>query len=329
MMHDPHPVQVFIGSSAEGLKIARTLQAELEAATGCSVNRWDTDTFAPGSFTLDALLAQANTVDFAILVATGEDTIITRGTQTAAVRDNIILEFGIFLGALGRERVYLLSVGEAKLPSDLLGLTRLIYRERVDHDIRAGLNDAVLRAEDAMAKLGPRDRGTRPNPLRDPTPVVERVAKDALITLASGGAQTQRTLTQDTQLPAKVRLDTAGPVAAAHAEEMRKALEEEIKWLCSNATSQGWSVVKSNPTILRLSSPKGKGESSSPNSEPMAYVLTADSKVPSRTPRSVRKLRLPSRFMPTQCHSPREGNSAQTRPLTESTLRAAAPWLRP
>jgi predicted nucleotide-binding protein len=121
-----HHVQVFIGSSTEGLKIARTLQAELEAATDCAVKRWDTNTFAPGSFTLDALIARANSVDFAILVATGEDTVTSRGTQTAAVRDNIILEFGLFLGALGRERVYLLSVGDAKLPSDLLGLTRLI-----------------------------------------------------------------------------------------------------------------------------------------------------------------------------------------------------------
>lgn len=88
----PQPVQVFIGSSNEGLRIARTLQSELESATDCTVNRWDTDTFAPGSFALDALLQQANTVDFAILVATGDDTITRRGTRVAAVRDNIISE---------------------------------------------------------------------------------------------------------------------------------------------------------------------------------------------------------------------------------------------
>jgi hypothetical protein len=185
----PH-IQVFIGSSTEGLKIARTLQAELEAATDCAVKRWDTDTFAPGSITLDALIARANSVDFAILVATGEDTVTSRGTQTAAVRDNIILEFGLFLGALGRKRVYLLSVGDAKLPSDLLGLTRLIYRDRRDGDIRAGLTDAVLRIEEAMAKLGPRTSRTQSESAQDISDV-EEAAKEAL-SKVPGDAPAQR-----------------------------------------------------------------------------------------------------------------------------------------
>ncbi|MEO5315557.1 nucleotide-binding protein [Pseudarthrobacter sp. CC12] len=253
-----HHLQVFIGSSTEGLKIARTLQAELEAATDCIVKRWDTDTFAPGSITLDELIARANSVDFAILVATGEDTVTSRGTQSAAVRDNIILEFGLFLGALGRERVYLLSVGDAKLPSDLQGLTRLIYRERPDDDIRAGLNDAVLRVEKAMAKLGPRRGGTQPNLPRGTHAVVEMVAKDALSAF-QGEAPAQRGVPQNIQLPVTTTHDSAPSIlAASHGEQTLKALEEEIKWLCSNATSQGWAIVKNNPTTLRLSSPKGK-----------------------------------------------------------------------
>jgi predicted nucleotide-binding protein len=241
-----HHVQVFIGSSTEGLRIARTLQAELEAATDCAVKRWDTDTFAPGSITLDALIARANSVDFAVLVATGEDTITSRGTQTAAVRDNIILEFGLFLGALGRERVYLLSVGDAKLPSDLLGLTRLIYRDRRDGDIRAGLTDAVLRIEEAIARLGPRVPRTEPETARD-VRAVEAVANNALS--GPGETQAQRETAHNA---------ASGSLAASYAEQTFKALEEEIKWLSSNAASQGWSVVKNNPTTLRLRSPKGK-----------------------------------------------------------------------
>lgn len=149
-------VRVFIGSSSEGLKYARALQAELEAATDCTVDRWDNNTFDPGSFTLEALIEKAGTVDFAVLVATGEDTVISRGTQAATVRDNIIFEFGLFLGSLGRERVYLLSVGDLKLPTDLFGLTRLQFRERPDGNVRAGLTGAVVQVEKAMAKLGSR-----------------------------------------------------------------------------------------------------------------------------------------------------------------------------
>jgi Predicted nucleotide-binding protein containing TIR-like domain len=232
------PVQVFIGSSSEGLKIARTLQAELEAATDCAVKRWDTDTFAPGSITLDALIARANSVDFAILVATDEDTVTSRGTQMAAVRDNIILEFGLFLGALGRERVYLLSVGNAKLPSDLSGLTRLIYRNRSDGDVRAGLNDAVLRIEEAMARLGPRTSHAQPKSPPDISDV-ERAAQKALPAVPNDAPP-------------------SALLATTHAEQSLKALDEEIIWLCSNATSQGWSVVKNNQTMLRLRSTKGK-----------------------------------------------------------------------
>jgi hypothetical protein len=258
MTNAPRHIQVFIGSSMEGLRIARTLQAELEAATDCVVKRWDTDTFAPGSITLDELIARANSVDFAVLVATGEDTVTSRGIQSAAVRDNIILEFGLFLGALGRERVYLLSVGDAKLPSDLQGLTRLIYRDRPDGDIRAGLNDAVLRIERAMAIQGPRSRGTE-SKLSDSThSVVEKVAKDAL-SVFPGEVQAQRGVPQNMQIPSSTTHETVPSfLAANHAELTLKALEEEIKWLCSNATSQGWSVIKNNPTTLRLSSPKGK-----------------------------------------------------------------------
>ena len=258
MTNAPHHIQVFIGSSMEGLKIARTLQAELEAATDCAVKRWDTDTFAPGSITLDALIDRANSVDFAILVATGEDTITSRGTQSAAVRDNIILEFGLFLGALGRERVYLLSVGDAKLPSDLQGLTRLIHRDRPDGDIRAGLNDAVLRIEKAMTNLGPRAGGAQPNSPGGSRSAVERVARDAL-SVFPGEALAHRSVSQNVQIPAATtHVEAPSFLAANHAEQTLKALEEEIKWLCSNATSQGWSVVKNNPTTLRLSSPKGK-----------------------------------------------------------------------
>lgn len=243
MTNSPYQLQVFIGSSAEGLLIARTLQAELEANTDCLVHRWDIGTFDPGSLTLDALIQQANVVDFAILVATGEDTIITRGAEVQAVRDNIIFEFGLFVGALGRERVYLLSVGEPKLPSDLLGLTRLVYRPRSDGDVRSGLNDAVLRAQNVIRKLGPRKRPVQSDQQPQGNSTVERIAGEALI-LHSGTKEMPNL--------------THGSMATVHKEQTLQALEEEIDWLCSNAIEQGWSVIKRNPTLLRLRSPKSK-----------------------------------------------------------------------
>lgn len=223
MTNAQQPVQVFIGSSMEGLKIARVLQSELESATGCTVRRWDIETFAPGSLTLEALLDEAKAVDFAILVATGEDTITSRGTQTAVVRDNIIFEFGLFLGVLGRDRVYLLSVGDVKLPSDLSGLTRLIYKERPDGNIRAGLNDAVLRAGDAIEKLGPFPSRSSLKALAVTDADVVTVAKDSLADVATREGSTR------VASVVNKRSGSSDSLATAHTEQVLKVLNKRYR----------------------------------------------------------------------------------------------------
>src|SRR5690625_3630937 len=153
MTKAPSPVQLFIGSSSEGREIARNLQEELGNA--CPVERWDQGVFEPGGYTLDSLLDLAKRVDFAVLVATPDDTTVSRGVKTPAARDNIILEFGLFVGALGRERVYLLQTDQLKLPTDVLGLTRLPYQSRQDGNYRAAVNGAALQIEQRIKELGP------------------------------------------------------------------------------------------------------------------------------------------------------------------------------
>jgi hypothetical protein len=140
----------------EGLAVARNLQSELEAMRVCAVTRWDQNVFAPSGFPLDSLLEVAARVDFAVLIASPDDVVVSRGSEAPSVRDNILLEFGLFVGALGRERTYLLATGDAnlKLPTDVLGLTRLPYRQRADGNIRAALNDAVLQVEDQVRQHG-------------------------------------------------------------------------------------------------------------------------------------------------------------------------------
>lgn len=152
--------RLFLGSSSEGREVARNLQAELGGI--CEVVRWDQNVFEPSGYTLDSLLAVAANVDFAVLVATPDDTTVSRGAQTPSARDNIVLEFGLFSGALGRNRTYLLATGDLKLPTDVLGLTRLPYRPQSDGNYRAAVNDAALQIEQRVRSLGPlvRDRET-------------------------------------------------------------------------------------------------------------------------------------------------------------------------
>jgi hypothetical protein len=143
---------LFLGSSTEGRDVARNLQAELGGV--CEVVRWDQNVFEPSGYTLDSLLETAANVDFAVLVATPDDTTVSRGEAKASVRDNIVLEFGLFAGALGRQRTYLLATGDLKLPTDVLGLTRLPYRPQSQGNLRSAVSDAALQIEERIRNLG-------------------------------------------------------------------------------------------------------------------------------------------------------------------------------
>lgn len=146
------PPRLFLGSSSEGREVARNLQAELGGAV--EVVRWDQSVFEPGGYTLDSLIEKAASVDFAVLVATPDDTTASRGETTPSARDNVVLEFGLFAGVLGRNRTYLLATGDLKLPTDVLGLTRLTYRQRPDGNLRAAVSDAALQIEERARSLG-------------------------------------------------------------------------------------------------------------------------------------------------------------------------------
>ncbi|MGV9860623.1 nucleotide-binding protein [Gordonia sp. NPDC003425] len=151
--------RLFIGSSAEGRVVAHNLQAVLEDRKVCEVEVWDQGVFEPGGYALDSLLEVAARSDYAVLVASPDDVTTSRDNTSASVRDNIILEFGLFLGVLGRSRTYLLATGDVKLPTDTLGLTRLPYSDRADGNVGAAVNAAALQIAGQVDRQGPREGG--------------------------------------------------------------------------------------------------------------------------------------------------------------------------
>ncbi|MBD8518893.1 TIR domain-containing protein [Plantibacter sp. CFBP 8804] len=144
--------RVFIGSSSEGMPIARALQAELGAS--CDVHRWDQGVFEAGGVTLDSLREAAQDADFAVLIATPDDAVTSRGKESLAARDNVIFEYALFVGVLSRQRVYLLPTADLKLPTDILGITRLPFHEQTDGNLRAAVSAAALEVEDRVKALG-------------------------------------------------------------------------------------------------------------------------------------------------------------------------------
>ena len=126
----PRP-SLFIGSSAEGLPVARALQAELEFDVEGTI--WSQGVFGLSDGTLESLAAKAPTFDFAVLVLTPDDLLTSREQIRNAPRDNVIFEAGLFMGALGRRRVFMVSCRDDQLalPSDFAGISMAQYNSRM------------------------------------------------------------------------------------------------------------------------------------------------------------------------------------------------------
>lgn len=135
--------RLFIGSSNEARKIAAALQAGLDH--DAEVTIWYQNTFKPSTGTLESLEDNLTSFDFAAFVLAPDDIIKFKDAQTAVARDNVIFESGLFMGKLGRRRVFLVRPKNAtlKLPTDLVGITVLEYDpNRSDGNMIAALGTA-------------------------------------------------------------------------------------------------------------------------------------------------------------------------------------------
>jgi len=153
-MRSPDP-SLFIGSSTEGLPIARALQAELDEE--CEPLVWKQDFFAPSGTTIGTLAEKVQNFDFAAFIFTPDDSLIIRGSANAAARDSVVFELGLFMGALGRDRVFIIHPRdrELRLPGDLADFTCLTYRSnRKDRNLRAAIGPAATAIRNRIMSLG-------------------------------------------------------------------------------------------------------------------------------------------------------------------------------
>jgi len=149
--------RIFLGSSAQQEKLVQALTRGLQDIA--DVDPWTT-VFSPGVSTLGRLVELTREVDFAAFVFAQDDW-TTRGASPEAAlgeaspRDNVVFEAGLFGGALGIRRTFILHANGAKLPSDLLGLTSVRYDPATGPaDVRA-INQKLRRAIEAEGRRGP------------------------------------------------------------------------------------------------------------------------------------------------------------------------------
>ena len=149
--------RIFLGSSGQQQKLLQALTRGLEDVA--HVDPWTTS-FHPGTTTLARLVELAHEVDFAAFVFARDDWTTTSpsasaptGPAQASPRDNVVFEAGLFGGTLGMRRTFILHASDAKLPSDLLGLTCVRYDEAATPSHMRVINQKLRKAIENEGRL--------------------------------------------------------------------------------------------------------------------------------------------------------------------------------
>jgi hypothetical protein len=146
----PKP-KLFLGSSKANIRIARTVANRLESDECGEATIWDEGLFSLNEAALNRLMAAIVEFDFAILIWAADDITKSKGKSAASPRDNVIFECGLFMGAMGKDRVFVVCDKRVKIPSDFAGVTLATY-----DGLRASGDDAAAamrEACDAIAEV--------------------------------------------------------------------------------------------------------------------------------------------------------------------------------
>jgi predicted nucleotide-binding protein len=146
--------KVFIGSSSERLDIAYTVKANLDPVAEVTV--WTQGSFELTSSVFDNLISILNEYDFGIFIFWPEDTVKSRAVEYSSARDNVVFEFGLFTGGLGKTRTFFMyprDQSNLRLPSDLNGILAATFES---NRINETLEQACSQRKQSIQKEGVR-----------------------------------------------------------------------------------------------------------------------------------------------------------------------------
>lgn len=139
--------KIFIGSSKSGYSIAEKVKMNLEHLGDCYL--WqDPNVWEPNRSTFDNLLRMVSYFDFGVFVATADDLTLTNDKLVIEPRDNVILEMALFLGAMGRDKSFLLVEEGIKLPTDFNGIYMPRFDKKDDNTIAIACNEYANKIEE-------------------------------------------------------------------------------------------------------------------------------------------------------------------------------------
>lgn len=147
--------KLFIASSAESLPIAEAINVNLDHQFEVTI--WKNGVFKLSSSTIDDLVTKSSTVDFALFIFSPDDIATIRSRKEHIVRDNVIFEMGLFIGAIGKNRSFFIKPRDVDihLPTDLLGIAAADYdASRSDGDLTSATNRACTLIKSRTDEIG-------------------------------------------------------------------------------------------------------------------------------------------------------------------------------
>lgn len=143
--------RVFLGCSVEGVTYAKLIQLQLHHHADTTI--WNQGVFGLSKGTLETLVAECRSYDYAVLVLTPDDMRVKRAVPGQVPRDNVVFELGLFMGALGRERVFMVVRAGTDLPTDLAGITPAVFDATDATNLVAALGPVTTMLEISMGLI--------------------------------------------------------------------------------------------------------------------------------------------------------------------------------
>jgi len=137
---------IFIASSGKSKEIAEAVKLNFEK--DADVDIWTENIFGLNEGTLETLMNRASYYDFFIAVFAADDTAIINHKKENVTRDNVIFEFGLFLGRIGLDRAFFVLEKNVELFSDWKGITTTTFKRT--GSLVSALSESCTRIKNKM-----------------------------------------------------------------------------------------------------------------------------------------------------------------------------------
>lgn len=142
--------RIFIGSSSEALDVAKRIKDFFSSDYECFL--WTDDVFKNNESFLETLVKSASLFDFGFMVFSADDKGTIRNEHFETPRDNILFEYGLFLGRVGLDRAYIIAEETVRIPTDMLGITHTRYIVETDEQGEKKATDSLERGLETIKK---------------------------------------------------------------------------------------------------------------------------------------------------------------------------------